>query len=143
MPYVRYALHTTPFPMCSPRLAILLTYVLATAPSCADAPADDAPQGVTGSWRQVRGSAGTSIGRLRLDQSGQAVAVDLKAILNVRFERDAVGRMEGDSLFFAVPAMDGSLLLDASGRITASDSLELTIVTPGPYGGEFSAVLVR
>ncbi len=104
---------------------------------------DGAPQGVTGDWQQVRGSAGTSISRLRLDQSGQTVTVDFKAILNVRFERDAVGRMDGDSLFFAVPAMDGSLLLDASGRVTESDSLELTIVTAGQYGGEFFAVLVR
>ena len=129
--------------MCSSRFAFLLICLFATVSSCADAPADEAPQGVTGSWRQVRGSSGTSISRLRLDQSGQAVTVDLKAILNVRFERDAVGRMEGDSLFFAVSAMDGSLLLDASGRITESDSLRLTLVTPGQYGGVFSAVLVR
>lgn len=130
--------------MCSSRLSLLLICLFAAASSCADAPAEpQAPQGVTGTWRQVRGSAGTSISRLRLDQSGQAVTVDFEAILNVRFERDAVGRMEGDSLFFAVPAMDGSLLLDASGYLTESDSLRLTIVTPGRHGGEFSSVLVR
>lgn len=143
MPRVRHGINRTLPRICSSRLGPLLVCVLATASSCTNTPAGEAPQGVTSNWRQVRGSAGTAISRLRLDQSGQAVTVDLKAILNVRFERDAVGRMEGDSLYFAIPAMDGSALLDARGHVTESDSLRLTLVTPGRYEDEFSAVLVR
>ena len=100
-------------------------------------------QGVTGYWRQVDGTAGTSISRLRFDQSGSSLSGNIKAVLSVRFERDVVGSVVGDSVYFSIPGSDGTPLLEARGLVTPSDSLYLSIETPGQFGGTFSSTLVR
>lgn len=136
-------------PLTPPRVQVYVPLLcVAVLVGCASDPPTHTDQvtevtGVTGSWRQVSGSEGTSISRLRLDQNGTRLSGSFKAILNVRFERDVEGRASGDSLWFGAEGMSGSSILDARGAIGADDTLRLTFSTPGPYGGIFNATLVR